>query len=80
MRVRRIRGQVEALERKIEAEAGCAKDLHLTVACRGAMNALMAELVEGHVRHHVIPPGGKADAAQSEAAEDVIRIVRTYLR
>ena len=80
LRVRRIKGQVEALERRIEDESGCAAVLHLTVACRGAMNGLMAELLEEHIRHHVIPPGVKVRAGQAEAAEDVIDVVRTYLR
>ncbi len=80
LRVRRIRGQVEALEKLLEDEAGCAEALHLTVACRGAMNSLMAELLEGHIRHHVVDPGVKATPAQAQAAEEVIDAVRTYLR
>ena len=80
LRVRRIKGQVEALERRIEEEAGCAEVLHVAVACRGAMNGLMAELLEEHIRHHVIPPGVRLHAGQAEAAEEVIDVVRSYLR
>ncbi len=49
-RVRRVRGQVEALERAVEEERGCSDVLHLVVAARGAMNSLMAEVIEDHIR------------------------------
>ncbi|HEV2248568.1 MAG TPA: metal/formaldehyde-sensitive transcriptional repressor [Terriglobia bacterium] len=80
MRVRRIRGQVNALEKLLEAEADCSKTLHLTVACRGAINSLMAEILEGHIRFHVISPDDKPTSEQAEAAEDVIDVVRSYLK
>ncbi len=80
LRVRRIRGQLDALERMLEAEADCSKTLHLTVACRGAINALMAEILEGHIRFHVVNPDDKPTAAQAEAAQEVIDVVRSYLK
>jgi DNA-binding FrmR family transcriptional regulator len=79
-RVRRIRGQVEALERAVEAEQDCGQILHLISACRGAINGLMAELVEGHIRHHVIDPRRARDSEQTQAAEELIDVVRTYLK
>ena len=48
-RVRRIRGQVEALERALEAETGCTAVLQQIAAVRGAMNGLMASVIEDHV-------------------------------
>jgi DNA-binding FrmR family transcriptional regulator len=51
-RVRRIRGQVEGLERALEAERGCNEILQQIVAARGAMNALMTEVIEEHARAH----------------------------
>lgn len=75
-RVRRIRGQVEALERALEGEAECGGILHLIAACRGALNGLMAEVVEGHVRGHVAGPGRRS----ARAAQDLIDLVRTYLK
>jgi FrmR/RcnR family transcriptional regulator, repressor of frmRAB operon len=80
MRVRRIRGQVDALEKLLEAEADCAKTLHLTVACRGAINSLMAEILEGHIQFHVVNPDEKPNSEQAKAAQDVIDVVRTYLK
>ena len=80
MRVRRIRGQIDALEKLLAAEADCSKTLHLTVACRGAINSLMAEILEGHIRFHVVNPDDKPTPEQVAAAEDVIDVVRSYLK
>ncbi len=79
-RVRRIRGQIDALERLLEAEADCSKTLNLTAACKGAINSLMAEILEGHIRFHVVAPEAKPSAAQTEAAEEIIDVVRSYLK
>ena len=53
-RVRRIRGQVEAIERALDGEAGCEQVMHLIAGARGAMAGLMAEVVEDHVRTHLV--------------------------
>jgi DNA-binding FrmR family transcriptional regulator len=79
-RVRRIRGQVEAIERALESEQECAGVLQLMAACRGALNGLMAEVMEGHVRFHVLAPDKGKDSPQGQAAEELIEIVRAYLK
>lgn len=80
-RVRRIRGQVDAIERSLETETeGCTSVLQLIASCRGAMNGLMAEVIEGHIRFHVIDPDRKPTSEQSEAAEELIDVVKTYLK
>jgi DNA-binding FrmR family transcriptional regulator len=79
-RVRRIRGQVEALERALEYEQGCASVLQLLAACRGALNALMAEVMEGHIRFHVLSPKNGKNSPQVQAADELIDIVRAYLK
>jgi FrmR/RcnR family transcriptional regulator, repressor of frmRAB operon len=79
-RIRRIRGQVEAIERSLTEEHDCSKMLQLVAACRGALNGLMAELVEGHIRHHVLDTKIGFDSPQAEAAEELIEVVRTYLK
>ncbi|HUP08391.1 MAG TPA: metal/formaldehyde-sensitive transcriptional repressor, partial [Caldimonas sp.] len=55
-RVRRIRGQVDAIERALQGEAGCAEVMHLISASRGAMNGLLGEVVEEHIRTHLVDP------------------------
>jgi len=77
-RVRRIRGQIEALERAVAGEAGCAEILHLIAAARGAMNGLMAEVLEDHVAEHVL--GGPSEAARARAGAELVDVVRTYFR
>jgi DNA-binding FrmR family transcriptional regulator len=77
-RVRRVRGQVEALERALENEKGCATVLHLIVAARGAMNGLMTEVIEDHIRMHVAEP--TKDAERARGAEELIEAVQAYLK
>ena len=80
IRVRRIRGQVEAVERALREDQECSDVLQLVAACRGAMNGLMAELVEGHILFHVLDPNRPKDSPQAAAAEELIDIVRAYLK
>jgi DNA-binding FrmR family transcriptional regulator len=80
IRVRRIRGQVEAVERALREEEECTDVLQLVAACRGALNGLMAELVEGHIWFHVLDPNRAKDSPQAAAAEELIDIVRAYLK
>lgn len=79
-RVRRIKGQIEATERALESEKGCADVLHLIAGARGAINGLMAEVLEDHIRLHVVDPDKERDAERAQGAEDLIDAVRTYLR
>jgi FrmR/RcnR family transcriptional regulator, repressor of frmRAB operon len=79
-RVRRVRGQIEALERAIDEERGCGDVLHLIVAARGAMNSLMAEIIEDHIRMHVVDPASERNSAKAKGAEELIDIVQAYLK
>ena len=79
-RVRRIRGQVEAVERALVEEAGCEKVMHLIAAVRGAISGLMAEVVEDHVRTHLVDPQKNPGALNADAAEQLIDVVHSYLR
>jgi DNA-binding FrmR family transcriptional regulator len=80
LRVRKIRGQMDALERALAEDSECADVLQLLAACRGALNGLMAEVIEGHVRFHVLSPHAAADSPQAKAAEELIEVVDTYLK
>jgi DNA-binding FrmR family transcriptional regulator len=79
LRAKRIQGQVEALARALAEERDCSEVLQIMSAARGAMNSLMAELLEGHIRSHVLN-GKKSNAGQTSAAEEVIEMVRSYLK
>ncbi|HUA77689.1 MAG TPA: metal/formaldehyde-sensitive transcriptional repressor [Acetobacteraceae bacterium] len=79
-RVRRIRGQIEALERGLESEVGCADVLMLIASVRGAVNGLMAEVMEDHIRRHVVDPAHEPDRSRAAGAEELIGIIRAYLK
>lgn len=79
-RVRRIRGQVEALERALETEKGCSEVLHQIAAVRGAINGLMAEVIEDHVQTHIAGPDIPSEAKRREGAEELIDVLRSYLK
>lgn len=85
-RVRRLRGQVEALERALEAGADCAPVLQQMAAIRGAVNGLMSEVLESHIRETLaaLPTGAAgADAREAQTdqlAQDLSGLVRSYLR
>lgn len=78
-RVRRISGQVAAIEKAILQEAGCSTVLHQVAGVRGAILGLMGELIEDHVREHVARPD-LSDNERSEGAEELIAAVRRYSR
>ena len=79
-RVRRIKGQVEAVERALEAELGCADVLMLVASLRGAVHGLSAEVMEDHIRHHVADPDTDPDPGRAKGAAELIEVVRTYLK
>ena len=80
-RVRRIRGQVEGIERALESDQECSDVLQVITAARGAINGLMVELLEGHIRNHVLDPKKKGNnSQQAEAAEELIEVIRSYLK
>ncbi|MDF2117923.1 metal/formaldehyde-sensitive transcriptional repressor [Roseiarcaceae bacterium H3SJ34-1] len=78
-RVRRIKGQAEALERALQAELGCADVLMLVASMRGAVNGLTAEVMEDHIRNHIIDPD-KEDSPQALGASELIEVLRTYIK
>ena len=79
-RVRRIRGQVEALERAISGEAACADVLHQIAGVRGAIQGLLREVMEGHIREHVAGRPGVGEAERERGAEELIEVLRRYLK
>lgn len=76
-RLNRIRGQVEALRRALESEAGSAKVLQQAAACRGALDGFIAEVIEDHIRERVVEEPDRVES--TKAAEELIGIVHSYL-
>ena len=82
-RVRRIQGQAAAIERALEEGQECMAVLQQIAAIRGAVNGLMAEVLEGHLREHLLAPtsaDAAADPARQQEADQVMRLVRSYLK
>ncbi|MCO5733136.1 metal/formaldehyde-sensitive transcriptional repressor [Rhizobium sp. SSA_523] len=78
-RVRRLKGQMEAIERSLEEDAPCAETLNLVASVRGAVTGLTTELIEEHIREHVA--GAHQDAAaRRQGAEELIDVIRRYLK
>ena len=73
-----MRGQIEAIERALEQEKGYADVLHLIVAARGALSSLMTELIEDHIRLHVVDPARGSE--RNHGAEELIEAVQAYLK
>ena len=69
---------MEAVERAIEAEAPCSEVLNLVASIRGAMNGLTAELIEDHVREHIV--SAPDEAARRSGVDELFNVVRTYLK
>ena len=79
-RVRRIRGQVEAIERALSEEQGCISVLQQITSCRGAMNGLLAVVLEDHIRTHLVDaPVAKGDEP-IDAKEQLIDVVHSYFK
>jgi DNA-binding FrmR family transcriptional regulator len=78
-RIKRIRGQVDSIERSLTTGDDCADVLMLLANVRGGVNSLMAEVLEDHIRLHLLT-SEKDSAPPHELAEDLIDLVRAYLK
>ncbi|WP_027210346.1 metal/formaldehyde-sensitive transcriptional repressor [Burkholderia sp. WSM2232] len=79
-RVRRIKGQVEAIERALEEENGCNDVLQLITSCRGAMNGLLAVVLEDHIRTHLVDADNVRTRDEASATEQLIQVVHSYFK
>jgi DNA-binding FrmR family transcriptional regulator len=79
-RARRIRGQVDVVVRLLEEEADCSDTLHSIAVCRGALDSLMAEVINGHIRYHILDQKREPTDEQTRAAEDLIDALKMYLK
>ena len=78
-RLKRLRGQLDAIERAVESDVECARVLQQATACRGAMDGFIAEVIEDHILEHMVDPAAPAGDARTRAAEELVGIVHTYL-
>lgn len=78
-RVRRILGQMEGVERMLDEEKGCAEVMQVIAGVRGAVNGLMGEVIEDHIRHHLVAES-LTQRERDEGAAELIDVVRAYLK
>jgi DNA-binding FrmR family transcriptional regulator len=79
-RLKRMRGQIEAMERAVDGDNECAAILQQATACRGALDGFIAEVIEDHIREHMVASQAARDTPQVLAAEELIEIVHQYLK
>jgi DNA-binding FrmR family transcriptional regulator len=79
-RIQRIKGQMTAVEKALDQEQDCSAILLTIAACRGAINALMAEIIEGHIRFHVVDPDRQPTSEKARATQELIDVVKAYLK
>ena len=80
MRLRRIRGQLDAVERRIEEDANCSAILQQATACRGALDGFIAEVIEDHILEHMVDPAVPRNDPRALAAEELVEIVHSYFK
>jgi DNA-binding FrmR family transcriptional regulator len=78
-RLKRIRGQIDAIQRALDDDESCAALLQQATACRGALEGFIAEVIEDHIREHVVDPKAPRNDPRAQAADELIEIVHSYL-
>jgi DNA-binding FrmR family transcriptional regulator len=79
-RVRRLSGQIDAIERALDNKVGTEEVMRLLTAARGAISGIMAEVVEDHVRTQLISEDRKPSKEELKAADELLDALRTYIR
>jgi DNA-binding FrmR family transcriptional regulator len=78
-RLRRLKGQIEAIERSVEQDQECVRILQQATSCRGALDGFIGEVIEDHIREHLMDPAAAADDPRRQAADELVEIVHAYL-
>jgi DNA-binding FrmR family transcriptional regulator len=79
-RARRIKGQIEAVERSLLEECACIDILQQITSCRGAMNGLLVAVLEEHIRAHLVDPAAVVGALGNDSREQLISVVHSYFK
>ncbi|WP_421556813.1 metal/formaldehyde-sensitive transcriptional repressor [Pseudomonas kitaguniensis] len=76
-RVKRIAGQIQAIERALDSDDDCSKTLLLVASTRGAINGLMDEIIEDHAREHVANPT-LSNEERAKGVDELLEAIRRY--
>ena len=80
LRISRIKGQMDALEKSLQSGVACASFLHQVASVRGAIDGLMSEALEGHIREHLDPAHHEEGHNRQQDLDEVINVLKTYLK
>jgi DNA-binding FrmR family transcriptional regulator len=78
-RVRRLRGQIDAIERALDSDEPCGEVMRRVTTAKGAINALMAEVLNDHIRSHMIDEDRVPSDNEQQAANELVAVLRTYI-
>ena len=79
-RVNRLQGQLESIRSAIAEERDCSDVLQQIPACRGAINSLLVEIIDGEIRFHVLSRNSRVDSREARAAENLVEILHRYIK
>ena len=79
-RINRIQGQLDGIKDAVQEDRDCATVLQQVAACRGAINGLMAEIMEGEIKGHVLSRNARANSSEAQAADQLVEVLRRYLK
>jgi len=78
-RLKRIRGQIKALEDAVAAGKSPASLLQQATSCRGALNGFIVKVIEKHIREQLVDPAASKQDPRTQAAEDLVEVIQAYL-
>ena len=79
-RLNRVQGQLQSIRQGIEEDRPCEEVLQQIAASRGAINSLLVEIIEGEILFHVLDKNAKLDSKQVKAADNLVGILRRYVK
>ena len=79
-RIKRLSGQLDAIARAVEGDEECADVLQQAMACRGALDGFIAEVIEDHIREHMVDQNAGSADPRALAAQELVEIVHRYMK
>ena len=80
-RINRIQGQLDAIKEAVQQQdQDCGSILQQAAACRGAINSLVAEIIEGEIKCHILSSQARANSSEARAADELVEVLRRYLK
>jgi len=78
LRIKKLKGQLNSIEKALEEENECFKILQQISASRGAIQSLMNEVLEDHIKEHL--GNHVSDDQREEEIKNLTTLLKTYLK